>query len=309
MELLITGAFPCNEEQFRRIEALGYNITFVQEERTFLDIDVSKFEAVVCNALFLYNDISRFEKLKFIQLTSAGLDRVPLDHITAKGIRLCRAEKVYSIPMAEWVILKILEIYKQSKHFLEAQTNRRWDKRRDLRELYGKSAVIVGYGDVGAETAKRLKSFGVYTIGIGRRPRQSEFLDEYHDVANADNVLPKGDIVVLALPLTNETLHFMNRDRIDRLRDEAVLINVSRGGVIDEQALIGALENGKFSGVALDVFENEPLCETSPLWGFDRVIISPHNSFASENVLKRLFDMVYDNLRDVSSVLFRRTVR
>ena len=71
--------------------------------------------------------------------------------------------------------------------------------------------------------------------------------------------MPKGDIVVLALPLTNETLHFMNRDRIDRLRDEAVLINVSRGGVIDEQALIGALENGKFSGVALDVFENEPL--------------------------------------------------
>ena len=95
----------------------------------------------------------------------------------------------------------------------------------------------------------------------------------------------------------NETLHFMNRDRIDRLRDEAVLINVSRGGVIDEQALIGALENGKFSGVALDVLRTNLALETSPLWGFDRVIISPHNSFASENVLKRLFDMVYDNLR------------
>src|SRR5690554_6071574 len=110
MNILLTGAFNYSKEQFNDIESLGYKITFVQEEREELNIDVSKFEVVVCNSLFMYNDIKKFKNLKVIQLTSAGLDRVPLEYINQNNIKLFNASGVYSIPIAEWTVLKILEV-------------------------------------------------------------------------------------------------------------------------------------------------------------------------------------------------------
>ena len=116
-KLLLTGAFKYSREQLSNLEYLGYEIVFVQDERKTLNIDVSDINAVVCNSLFLYNDIKEFKKLRIIQLTSAGLDRVPLDYINEKGVQLFNARGVYSIPMAEWAILKTLEIYKKSRVF------------------------------------------------------------------------------------------------------------------------------------------------------------------------------------------------
>src|SRR5690606_16220867 len=119
MKLLLTGAFKYSEEQLDSLKSLGYEILFIQDERVPLEVDVSDVDAVVCNGLFLYNDIKKFKNLKFIQLTSAGLDRVPLDYIKDQGIKIFNARGVYSVPMAEWVVLKILEIYKKSRKFYE----------------------------------------------------------------------------------------------------------------------------------------------------------------------------------------------
>jgi phosphoglycerate dehydrogenase-like enzyme len=238
MKLLLTGAFKYSQEQLNMIQSLGYEVTFVQDERVPLDIDVSEFEAVVCNSLFLYNDITRFKNLKFIQLTSAGLDRVPLDYIKEKGIKLFNAKGVYSVPMAEWVVLKILEIYKKSRKFYKNQDEHKWDKQRDLLELTDKTAAIIGFGSVGYEVAKRLKAFDVKVIGVGRRKIESDLLDEYYLIEDIDQVLNKSDIVILTLPLTEETRHLIDRDKIKNMKDNSVLVNVSRGGVIDEVALI-----------------------------------------------------------------------
>jgi lactate dehydrogenase-like 2-hydroxyacid dehydrogenase len=111
MKLLLTGAFKYSQEQLNTIHSLGCEVTFVQDERVPLNIDVSEFEAVVCNSIFLYNDITEFKNLKFIQLTSAGLDRVPLDYIKEKGIKLSSAKGVYSVPMAEWLFFKYIKGY------------------------------------------------------------------------------------------------------------------------------------------------------------------------------------------------------
>ena len=289
MKLLLTGAFKYSQEQLNMIQSLGYEVTFVQDERVPLDIDVSEFEAVVCNSLFLYNDITRFKKLEFIQLTSAGLDRVPLDYLKEKGIKLFNAKGVYSIPMAEWVVLKILEIYKKSRVFYKNQELHKWEKQRDLLELTDKTAAIIGYGSVGTEIAKRLKAFGANVISVDRQVKEDDYVDESILIDDLDAALEKSDVIILTLPLTAETKHLINEEKIKVMKDNAVLINVSRGGIIDETALIESLKEDKFLGVALDVFEEEPLNE-SPLWDFENVIITPHNSFVSDKVNERLLN-------------------
>ena len=193
MKLLLTGAFKYSQEQLNMIQSLGYEVTFVQDERVPLDIDVSEFEAVVCNSLFLYNDITRFKNLEFIQLASAGLDRVPLEYIKEKGIKLFNAKGVYSVPMAEWVVLKILEIYKKSRKFDKNQDEHKWDKQRDLLELTDKTAAIIGFGSVGYEVAKRLKAFDVKVIGVGRRAIEPDFLEEYYLIEDIDEVLKRSN--------------------------------------------------------------------------------------------------------------------
>lgn len=297
MKLLLTGAFKYSQEQLNTIHSLGYEVTFVQDERVPLDIDVTKFEAVVCNNLFLYNDITKFKNLKFIQLTSAGLDRVPFDYIKEKGIKIFSAKDVYSVPMAECVVLKILEIYKKSKWFYKNQNEHIWDKQRDLLELTDKTAAIIGFGSVGYEVAKRLRAFDVKVIGVGRRYIESDLLDEYYLIEDIDQVLNKIDIVILTLSLTEETRHLIDRDKIKNMKDNSALVNVSRGGVIDEVALIEAIKSEKFLGVALDVFEEEPISKDDLLWDLENVIITPHNSFVSDKVNERLFKCIEANLR------------
>lgn len=297
MRLLLTGAFPFTDKQRRMLENISSELIFVQNERETLELDVSNIDAVVCNSLFLHNDIREFTNLGLIQLTSAGLDRVPVEYINKKGIQLYNAKGVYSIPMAEWVVLKILEIYKKSRSFYTAQHECRWEKQRELLELTNKTVAIVGFGNVGEEVAKRLKAFGVSLIGLGRRPIQTNLLDEYLTVEALDDVLGRSDVVILSLPLNEQTYHLINRKRIAKMKDDSVLINVSRGKIIDEPALIEALHEGKFRGVALDVFDEEPLPSTSYLWNCERCIVTPHNSFVSDKVNERLFELIYNNLK------------
>lgn len=294
-KLLLTGAFNYNQDQLNKLEVLGYEILFVQDERKSLDIDVSSIHAVVCNSLFLFNDIKKFENLRLVQLTSAGVDRVPLNYINEKGIQLFNARGVYSIPMAEWAILKILEIYKKSRVFYKNQEKHKWEKQRNLLELTDKTAAIIGYGSVGMEIAKRLKAFGVTVISVDKQLKEDDYIDESILIDNLEVALKKSDVIILTLPLTDETKHLINEEKINVMKDNAVLINVSRGGIIDENALIESLEKDKFLGVALDVFEEEPLNESS-LWDFDNVTITPHNSFVSDKVSERLFDFMIENL-------------
>lgn len=290
MKLLLTGAFKCTDEQIEYLKSLGHEIVFFGDEREKLDFDVSDIEGVICNGLFVYNDIEQFRSLKYIQLTSAGFDRVPMDYIKQHGIEIHNAGGVYSIPMAEFAICGVLQLYKQSHFFNKNQSENKWEKHRELLELYGKTVLIVGCGSVGTECAKRFSAFGCNVLGVDLYPREDKNYNKMITLDLLDSAISDADIVVLTLPLTDETYHLFNDKRLKRLRKNAVLVNISRGAVIDTVALIESLPN--IGGAVLDVFEEEPLPLNSPLWDTENVIITPHNSFVGDGNENRLAKLI-----------------
>ena len=297
MNLLLTGAYKYTLAQIDEIKKIGYNVFFVQDERKKLECDFSEIEVIVCNSFFMNNDIKLFKNLKYIQLTSAGYDRVPLDYIREKHIEIANAKGVYNIPMAEWAILKILEIAKKNKKFHLNQQNHIWEKHRDILEINGMKALILGAGYFGLEIAKRLKVFNVETIAVDIQKVVSNYIDYYYHIKEIDEILGNVDIVIVTLPLTDKTNKMINEEFFNKLKKNVILINLSRGKIIDEKALILNIEKNKFLGVALDVFEEEPLSKGSPLWEFDNVYITPHNSFYSNKIDERLYSLIIENLK------------
>lgn len=295
MKVLITGVFSLTPELRQKLESLGLEITFHADERARVE-DPEGFEAAICNGLFLYNDIVRFEKLRFIQLTSAGLDRVPVDYCRGKGIRVENARGVYSAPMAEFALWGVLQLYKQGKFFGENQRAHRWEKHRGLLELAGKTVCILGCGSVGAECAKRFEAFGCRVLGIATRARAQEHFEAVYSMDSLMDVLPQADIVVLTLPLTEQTKHLFSRAAFEAMKPGSVLVNLARGAIVDTAALVEALET-KLGGAVLDVFEEEPLGENSPLWDMENVVLTPHNSFVGEGNRQRLIDTVLRNFQ------------
>ena len=139
MKLLVTGALKCLPSDISLFETLGRKVVFMKDEKGELPCNAEEFEGVICNGLFLYHPIEQFENLKFIQLTSAGYDRVPMDYVKEHNIKIFNAHGVYSIPMAEFALGGVLQLYKQSRFFNENQKAHKWDKHRGLLELYVKN--------------------------------------------------------------------------------------------------------------------------------------------------------------------------
>lgn len=296
MKLLLTGAFKYTQQQIEYLRSLGHEPVFVQDERIKIAFDVSDIEGVVCNGLFLYNDIGQFTRLKFIQLTSAGYDRVPLDYINEHKIKIFNAKGVYSVPMAEFALCGVLQLYKQSRFFYQNQMSHKWEKHRGLLELTDKNVVIVGAGSIGTEVAIRFKAFDANVIGIDLYPSENSNFDKIFLFDELDDKLRIADVVILTLPLTSDNEGFFDKKRFALMKESAVFVNISRGKLINQNELISTLEQQKIAGAVLDVFEEEPLAFDNKLWDMENVILTPHNSFVGENNPKRLFDVIVKNL-------------
>lgn len=297
MNLLITGAWQQAKEYIPTIESKGHQVQFLQFERDELPCEYEWVEGIIGNGIFLSHPIERFVNLKYIQLTSAGFDRVPMDYVKERGIEIHNARGVYSVPMAEFAVAGVMELYKKMRFFYENQKKHNWEKHRGLLELFGKTVVIVGCGDVGIECAKRFWAFGCTVIGVNRTVRKNEVFDRIVPLTDIETVLPEADLVVLTVALTEETRHLMNAERLKLLKSSTVIVNIARGGIMDTNALIDCLPN--LGGAVLDVFEEEPLDEKSPLWDMKNVLITPHNSFVGDGNIERLG-------RIVMSVLTKR---
>lgn len=289
MNVLVTGAFQLNSGEREQLEAAGHKVFVHGDERAPVDCP-ERYEAVVCNGLFLYNSIECFTSLRLIQLTSAGLDRVPLDYIRAHGIELHNAADVYSVPMAEFAVCGILQLYKQSRFFTTNQAQHKWEKHRGLLELSDKHVCILGCGDVGREIAKRLKAFGCRITGVNRTVRVLPDFDEVLPLDKLAETAASCDILVCCIALTPETRGIVSREVFDRLPAGAIFVNIARGALADEAAMTTWLQNGGYA--VLDVFEEEPLSESSPLWDMENVLLTPHNSFVGEKNRDRMWEII-----------------
>ncbi|CEA00481.1 Glycerate dehydrogenase [Jeotgalicoccus saudimassiliensis] len=296
MKVLITGALSLENDDYIKIEKEGFEIIFLQFENQELHFDPSSIDIIICNNLFQYHNLNKFKNLKMIQLTSAGYDRVPLKEIKNRNIKIYNAKNVYSIPIAEWVILKILEIYKDTYSFFEKQRNHQWVKNRNLLTLQNKNVALVGYGAIGKEIAKRLKPFGVNILAVNTIKKQLDNNIEAFGVNQLESVLKVSDIVIILLPKNSQTSNLIDKNLLKVMKKNSILINVSRGEVVNQEDLIDVLHQGKFLGVALDVFKTEPLPKESELWDMKRLYITPHNSFVSELNNQELLKLINSNL-------------
>ena len=294
MNLLVTGAWSDGKNCIAELETMGHTVTFMQYEKDELPCSYEWVEGVICNGLFLTHPIEKFTNLRYIQLTSAGFDRVDMDYVKTHGIEIQNARGVYSIPMAEFAICGVLQLYKQAAFFRENQRNHLWEKHRGLLELAGKNVLIVGCGSVGNECAKRFKAFDCTITGVDLYPREDSLYSEMLPLDKLDNAVKQADIVVLTLPLTEQTKYLIDNRKLSLMKDGATLVNIARGAIIDTKALLNHID--RFIGAVLDVFEEEPLNENSPLWDKQNIILTPHNSFVGEGNGGRLREIIIRNL-------------
>lgn len=295
MNLLITGAWASAKENITALEKLGHSVCFMQYETDALPCGYAWVEGIICNGLFLSHSIEKFINLKYVQLTSAGYDRIPLEYVKEHQIEIHNARGVYSIPMAEFALCGVLQIYKQSHFFYENQKEHKWEKHRELLELSEKQVCIIGCGSVGTECAKRFSAFGCSVIGIDLYPRKDTYYKHMYGIEKLDVIFSNSDIVILTLPLTESTRHLINKEKINAMKRDAVLVNIGRGRLLDTEILKQKLP--ELRGAVLDVFENEPLDESDELWAMDNVIITPHNSFVGDGNRKRLRQIIFENLQ------------
>ena len=295
MNLLVTGAWLEAKEHIAEIERMGHSVVFLQQEKEELPCAYEWVEGVICNGLFLHHPISLFKSLRYIQLTSAGYDRVPMNEVERRRIKIYNARGVYSIPMAEFALAGVLDLYKDMAQFRKQQERHEWIKNRKIRELAGSKVVIVGCGSVGTECAKRFKAFDCQVIGVDVIVREDPWYDKIIKIEEIDRELQGADVVVLTVPLTKETRGLIDERRLRLIGEQGILVNIARGGIIDQKAL--EAWNGS---AVLDVFEEEPLEEESPLWEKEKMIVTPHNSFVGSGNGKRMLNVILGNLKGES---------
>jgi phosphoglycerate dehydrogenase-like enzyme len=221
---------------------------------------------------------SRADSLRWIHWAGAGVDAVLFPELVESHVILTNSRGIFDRAMAEYVLGLVLCFAKRFPETTRHQEQQLWQHR--LTELIiGRRALVVGVGSIGREIARMLSRAGLHVEGVGRRARTGD--DDFaavHAQADLLAVLPEADYVVIVVPLTDETRGFFGTAQLDAMKATARLINVARGAVLDESALVEALAHGSIAGAALDVTAIEPLPADSPLWSMPQVIVSPHMS-------------------------------
>lgn len=238
----------------------------------------------------------QLSSLRWVHTVTAGIDHA-LDALPASSdVILTNARGVFDVPISEMVMGYVLSAAKRLPDFRAQQDAHRWKLLR-LQELRGLTLGIIGLGSIGEEIARRARAFGMRVIATRRHPdRSSEFVDEVLSPQALNDCLAAAHFVVVAAPLTEETRGMIDESRLRHMRQDAWLINIARGEIVNQPALIRALEEGWIAGAALDVFEEEPLPPDSPLWELPNVVITPHNSWSTPYLKEREARLFLDNL-------------
>ncbi|MEH7118438.1 D-2-hydroxyacid dehydrogenase [Neobacillus vireti] len=236
--------------------------------------------------------------LQWLQTWSAGVDSLPLEKLQSKNIKVTSANGVHAYPISETIFALMLGLTRKIHTYVKNQQTKTWDHAHLSLEIHGKTIGVIGVGEIGKETAKIAKAFGMTVLGVRHSGNPSDFVDEMYTPDQLDQLLPRCDYVVVTLPHTPETHHLFGAEQFKQMKPSAFFINIGRGEIVIEQELISALQEERIAGAGLDVFEKEPLGTDSPLWEMGNVIITPHTSGATEHYNKRVVEnILIPNLR------------
>lgn len=268
------------------------------------DQPLDEVEVVLCGRIppaALDWVLARSPRLRWIHSVAAGVEHILTPAVRSRGVVVTNARGVFSRPIAEYVLLMILAVSRRLPEMAALQAERTWQPLagREMREL---TVGVVGFGSIGRAVAELAATFGCRVIATRRRggPGPGDGVPDGVTVLAADrlaDLLAVADFVVLAAPLTAETDGLIDDDALGRMKHTAWLINVGRGRLVDEHALVWALEEGRIGGAVLDTFREEPLPASSPLWGLPNAIVTPGMSWSSGAVLDRSVELFCDNLR------------
>lgn len=236
--------------------------------------------------------------VKWIQASSAGIGQFVkrMRYAERTSWILTTASGIHARPLAEFAIMAMLMFAKDYQYLFSEKAAKHWARYCGF-ELYGKTVLIVGLGSIGRETARLAKAFGMRVSGTRRDPtKHVDHVDTLFPVSELQAHLGEADFVVLSTPHTPETENLLSAEAINKMKHGAVLINVARGAVVDEPAMIAALRDGRLLGAALDVFATEPLPADHPMWEMPNVIISPHSASTADTENAKLIDLFCENM-------------
>lgn len=241
--------------------------------------------------------VQRAPKLRWIHSTAAGVDQLLYPEILEREIVVTTSSGIHQ-PLVEHVFAMLLALTRRLHVAIRNQTQRRWERSQAVGgEIRGKTIGVLGLGHIGAEIAEKARVFGMHVIGTKYTPASVAGVDRVYPPEGLIEVLRDADVIVVALPLTPKTRGLIGEPELRTMKPTAFLINIGRGPIVQEQALVRALRERWIGGAGLDVFEREPLPADSPLWGMEHVIVTPHVSGTSPGYMDAAVPLLCDNLR------------
>ena len=276
--------------------------SFEVRDAAALEQRIGEADVLVVSGLWRNDLLPRAKRLRFIQSIGAGTDQFAREALARQGVRLASARGVNARAVAEHVMALILALARRLPEARDNQAKRLWrgmigDLARREDELGDKTLIIVGLGQIGGRLAQLAKAFDMQVIGIRRDPRTGAgHADAVHGLAELKALLPQADFVALTCPLTAETEKLIDADALARMKPSAYLVNAARGRVVDEPALVAALQKRQIKGAALDVTVEEPLPAASPLWAMEHVLITPHTAGETGRYEDNVLAIMQENL-------------
>jgi phosphoglycerate dehydrogenase-like enzyme len=287
-------------ERFAALDA-GINSFAVRDAETLAN-RMSEADVLVISGLWHDGLLDRAGKLRFIQAIGAGTDQFPLEELKRRGIRLASARGVNYRAVAEHAMAFILALSRRLPEARDNQAKRVWrgmigDLSRREDELGGKTLLVVGLGQIGGRLAQLAKAFDMRVVGLRRDPAAGRgAADGVHAMDEFKSLLPEADFVALTCPLTKETEKLVDADAFAQMKPSAYLVNVARGRVVDEAALVEAFAARRIAGAGIDVTVEEPLAPNSPLWGMEHVLLTPHTAGETRRYEDNVIGILRDNL-------------
>ena len=301
MKILILDDFDNSDELISSIKKIKKDLEVVYPfskdkiQEDLVDKHLTTADIIIVGK-FNKEMLSKPKKLLWIHSTSAGVDKLLFPELIKSKIILTNSRGIHPIPISEHVFAAILCFQRGFKEHILNQEKKQWAYKRS-EELYGKTLLIIGAGEIGKRVAFLGKAFGCKTIGVKRSLEKVKNIDEVYEIKDLNKQLPKADYIILCLPSTNKTKNIISKHELKLMKKTAVLINIGRGSAINDNDLIKALSSKQIAGAALDVFKQEPLPSTHPYYNLDNIIITPHHSGSTLEYDKRSVEIFCNNLK------------